>query len=138
MPVTDNMIEIKLKDSAGFRKVRESLTRMGVSHNGDNTLYQSCHILHKAGSYYICHFKEMYLLDGRESTLSDEDIARRNLIAKMLQDWGLITVVDPDKLIPCGEPRLVKVIKHSELQNWVLEAKYHMGVRKQRDTSYEY
>ena len=122
-----NMIEIKLKDSGSFRKIRESLTRMGVSHNSDRILYQSCHILHKASKYYICHFKEMYALDGRESTLSEEDIQRRNIICKMLRDWNLLDVVDEQQLLPMGEPRLVKVIKFSEVATWTLKPKYHMG-----------
>jgi hypothetical protein len=125
----EDMIEVALVEPCAFRKVRESLTRMGVAHKGDNTLYQSCHILHKAGHYYICHFKEMYALDGRYTTLSEEDIARRNIITKMLQDWKLLTVLDSTKLIPLGEPKLVKVIKFNEVDDWNLVPKYKIGVR---------
>lgn len=125
----EDMVEIELVESSAFRKIRESLTRMGVSHRGDNTLYQSCHILHKAGKYYICHFKEMYALDGRSTTLCDEDIARRNIIVKMLKEWKLLTVKDESKLIPMGEPKLVKVLKFSEIDSWKLVPKYKIGVR---------
>ena len=131
--VIKNMIEVKLKDSACFRKIRESLTRMGVSHNGENILWQSCHILHKASKYYICHFKEMYALDGKPTTLSEEDIARRNLVAKLLSDWNMLEIVNPAQLDPIGAPRLLKVIKFTDAENWNLVPKYRMNTRSRDD-----
>lgn len=128
--VLQNMIEIKLTDGAeeGFRKVKETLQRMGIPSKVDNVLYQTAHILHKKGQYYICHFKELYALDGREADLSEADVARRNLIASYLMDWGLVDTLKPlDYYGPKGTPRMLKVIKHSEKDNWELSPKYRIG-----------
>lgn len=126
--VLSDMVEVRLTSDSAFRKIRESLTRMGVSHPGENILWQSCHILHKSGRYFICHFKELIRLDGNDSEILEEDIMRRNLIVRMLRDWGLLEVVDESKLVPMGAPRLVKVIKYVDVPNWELVPKYIIGV----------
>jgi hypothetical protein len=128
--VISNMVEIEVDGDDGFRKVKETLTRMGVPAKNEKKLFQSVHILHKQAKYYLCHFKEMFALDGRESTLSEGDVARRNRIVQMLKDWELIKVVSDDELMPMGKASLVKVIKHSESQEWKLERKYAIGIKK--------
>lgn len=126
--VISNMIEVNLVGGPeGFRKVKETLTRMGVATPSEKTLSQSAHILHSKGRYFICHFKEMFLLDGLASSITESDLARRNRIAQMLSDWNLIQVVDPKSLEPMGSPSVVKIIKHSEKDDWQLIPKYTMG-----------
>lgn len=128
--VIANMIPVSVDGDDGFRKVKETLTRMGVPAKKENKLYQSVHILHKQGNYYLCHFKEMFALDGREASLTVGDIARRNRIAKMLEDWELLKITDKANLEPMGKPSLVKVIKYSEASEWTLERKYAIGNKK--------
>lgn len=128
--VLARMVPITVDGDDGFRKAKETLTRMGVPAKNEKKLFQSVHILHKQGQYYLCHFKEMFALDGREATLSEGDIARRNRISQMLADWGLVLITDKNNLDPMGKPSMVKVIKHSESQEWSLEKKYAIGVKK--------
>jgi hypothetical protein len=121
-------VEITLKNKDDFLKVRETLTRMGVSSKKEKKLFQSCHILHKRGRYAIMHFKELLDLDGLETDISDSDIGRRNVIVKLLVEWGLVTAVDPEEY---KEPQLslaqLKIIPHKEKKDWVLVPKYHIG-----------
>ena len=121
-------VEIILKTKEDFLKVKETLTRIGVSSKKEKKLFQSCHILHKRGKYAIMHFKEMFLLDGLTSDISDEDIARRNTIVKLLVEWNLLEVIDPEEY---KEPQLslarLKIIPHKDKQEWQLIPKYHIG-----------
>lgn len=126
-----NLVEVTLRDREDFLKIKETLTRIGVASKKDKTLYQSCHILHKQGKYYIVHFKEMFLLDGKQSDLSEDDIARRNTIANLLHDWELYDLVDEDKTKELTAPmNQVKIISHKEKGDWNLVAKYNIGKRK--------
>jgi hypothetical protein len=128
MNTLDSFIEVKLKDADDFLKVKETLTRLGVASERTKTLYQSCHILHKRGQYYIVHFKELFALDGKPSSLDDEDVSRRNTIANLLEDWGLLTLVDVNKsAAPVAPMRLIKVIPHKEKDQWNLVSKYKIG-----------
>lgn len=127
-----DLVEIKLTEEDDFLKVRETLTRIGVASKKDRILYQSCHILHKKGLYYLVHFKELFALDGKETDLSENDLARRNAIAKLLEDWGLVTVVNK-KQIENPPPIFlsqIKIISHKEKDEWELVAKYNIGKRK--------
>lgn len=121
-------VEITLKSKEDFLKVKETLTRMGISSQRENKLWQSCHILHKRGKYAVMHFKEMFLLDGLTSDFSDEDLGRRNTIVKLLVEWGLVVPVDPEEY---KEPQLpiskLKIIPHKEKHEWQLIPKYHIG-----------
>ncbi len=129
-PVPLGMVEVTLGTPDDFLKIRETLTRIGVSSRKEKKLYQSCHILHKQGRYYIVHFKELFLLDGKVSSLTDNDIQRRNRIAKLLEDWGLLTLVNPieeDRLAPLNQ---IKIIPFSDKENWILESKYNIGKKK--------
>jgi len=124
-----DLVEVTLKQPDDFLKVRETLTRIGVASKKDNTLFQSCHILHKQGKYYIVHFKEMFALDGKETDLSENDLSRRNAIAKLLQDWGLVTIVLPAQ-VEQPEPitiSQIKIIPHKEKKDWQLVPKYNIG-----------
>jgi hypothetical protein len=123
----DTMVEVKLKQEDDFLKIKETLTRIGVASERTKTLYQSCHILHKRGRYYITHFKEMFALDGKPTSLDDEDVQRRNTIVKLLSDWGLLTVVDSASIADQAPMRLVKVIPYKEKDQWQLVAKYRIG-----------
>lgn len=127
-----DLVEIKLKEEDDFLKVRETLTRIGVASKKDRVLYQSCHILHKKGLYYLVHFKELFALDGKETDLSENDLARRNAIAKLLEDWGLVTVVNKAQVE--NPPPIflsqIKIISHKEKDEWELVAKYNIGKRK--------
>jgi len=120
-------IRISLKDPESFLLVKETLTRVGVASNKTTTLYQSAHILHKQGEYYICHFKEMFKLDGKPSDISEEDLSRRNLIAKLLEDWGLVTVLDSEKLAMLSPMSAVKILSFKDKETWQLVAKYTIG-----------
>jgi hypothetical protein len=125
-------VEVLLEDDDAFLKVKETLTRIGVSSKKDKILYQSCHILHKQGRYFIIHFKELFALDGKPTDISENDLARRNAIAKLLQEWGLITVVNK-KQIEEPEPIFlsqIKIISHKEKKEWELVPKYQIGKRK--------
>ena len=121
-------VEIKLKHEEDFLKVKETLTRIGVSSKAEKKLYQSCHILHKRGRYAIMHFKEMFVLDGLDSDMSEDDLGRRNTIVKLLVEWGLLEAVDPIKY---AQPQLslarLKIIPHKEKKEWTLIPKYHIG-----------
>lgn len=131
--VLSNMVEVEFQDSVndGFRKVKETLQRMGVSSHKTKTLFQTAHILHKQGRYYICHFKEMFAADGKPAELSQSDLARRNLIVKLLVDWGLVTAITDNWEAPMGNLLMLKVLKHSERNEWETTAKYTMGINKQ-------
>jgi len=125
-----DMVEVQLKQPDDFLKVRETLTRIGVASRSENKLYQSCHILHKQGKYYIVHFKELFLLDGKESNFSENDLQRRNKITKLLSEWGLLTVVDETKLEESTSISQIKIIPHREKNEWELIPKYSIGSKK--------
>ena len=122
-----DMLEVTIKQPDDFLKVRETLTRIGVASRKDKTLFQSCHILHKQGKYYITHFKELFALDGKKSTLVDNDIQRRNTIALLLQDWNLIEVVEKSKVENKAPLSQIKVLPYKEKKDWTLNAKYNIG-----------
>lgn len=124
----EDLLEITIEKEDDFLKIKETLTRIGVSSKTDNKLWQSCHILHKKGKYYIVHFKELFLLDGLSSTITENDLARRNTIAKLLEEWGLLKVVDKEKMsaLLTGVNQ-IKIIPFKEKQNWELVPKYHIG-----------
>jgi hypothetical protein len=127
----ETFIEVKLKNPDDFLKVRETLTRIGIASRNENILYQSCHILHKQSRYYVVSFKELFLLDGKMADFSDEDKARRNLIAKLLAEWGLVELVDPVKIEALQAPMsAVKVLPHKEKDKWSLVTKYTIGNRR--------
>ena len=124
-----DMIEVGLKEPDDFLKVRETLTRIGVASRKERKLYQSCHILHKQGKYYIVHFKELFALDGKDTNLSENDIARRNTIVKLLSDWGLVTMKGtPEPIAPLSQ---IKIIAFKEKNEWMLETKYNIGKKKE-------
>lgn len=120
-------VEISLNQPDDFLKVRETLTRIGVASRKDNTLYQSCHILHKQGRYFIVHFKELFVLDGKPADLTDNDIERRNTIAKLLMDWGLIKVINPSSIVLQAPLSQIKVISFKDKDDWNLQTKYNIG-----------
>lgn len=123
-------IQIELKEPDDFLLVKESLTRIGVASNKTKTLYQSAHILHKRGLYYICHFKELFLLDGRVSDISNEDYERRNTIVKLLQDWGLLTIKDDMGEAVFAPVGSLKILAFKDKDEWTLESKYNIGKKK--------
>ena len=123
----DSMLEITLNDPDDFLKVRETLTRIGVASRKEKKLFQSCHILHKQGRYFIVHFKELFLLDGKKSTLEESDVARRNTIATLISDWGLITIDKPDRALPAAPLRQIKIISFKDKNQWELCPKYNIG-----------
>lgn len=124
----DSLVEVTLTDSQNFLKIKETLTRIGVASRKDKTLYQSCHILHKRGKYYIVHFKELFGLDGHEITFDEDDLARRNTIANLLEDWGLIDITDPNKTEePVALMNSIKVLNYKEKGEWNLVPKYNIG-----------
>ena len=126
-----NMLEISFKQNDDFLKIRETLTRIGVASRKDRTLYQSCHILHKRGKYYIVHFKELFALDGKESTISENDLARRNAIARLLEEWELLSIIDSAQTsAPLAPMSQIKVLPHKEKSEWNLIAKYNIGSAK--------
>ena len=127
----DDMVEVNLKEPDDFLKVRETLTRIGVASRKEKKLYQSCHILHKKGQYYIVHFKELFALDGKKANLSDNDFQRRNRIIKLLSDWGLVNVVDESAIVDAAPLSQIKVIAYKEKSEWNLESKYNIGKKKQ-------
>jgi hypothetical protein len=127
----DSLIEVKIAEEEDFLKIKETLTRIGVASRKEKKLFQSCHIFHKQGRYYIVHFKEMFIIDGKPSNFSDEDIGRRNKIISLLQDWGLLKVVEPEKISePLASMSQIKIINHKEKNEWTLESKYNMGRKK--------
>lgn len=121
-----DMLEITLNEPDDFLKVKETLTRIGVASRRENKLFQSCHILHKQGRYFIVHFKELFLLDGKKSNIEKNDIARRNTIATLLSDWQLLDIVSNDKL-DCAPLRQIKIISFKDKDNWTLLPKYNIG-----------
>lgn len=128
--IVSTLVEIRLKKDDDFLKVRETLTRIGIASPKDKRLYQSCHILHKRGKYYITHFKELFALDGKSTNFSEEDRGRRNTIAKLLSDWELIEIVDESKIQePTVRMNQIKIIAHREKDEWELVAKYNIGKR---------
>lgn len=126
----NQLVEVRLKNAEDFLKVRETLSRIGLASKKDNTLYQSCHILHKQGRYYIVHFKELFMLDGKEATFSEGDVARRNRIVVLLDEWELIEIVDKNKIQdPVAPLNQIKIIPFKEKNNWNLVTKYTIGNR---------
>lgn len=123
----NSMLEIVLNEPDDFLKVRETLTRIGIASRKDRKLYQSCHILHKQGRYFIVHFKELFLLDGKKSNLEDDDIARRNTIAQLMSDWGLITIEKSSIMTPLAPLRQIKIISFKDKNEWELCPKYNIG-----------
>ena len=127
----NNLVEVRLSNPDDFLKVRETLTRIGVASKKDNNLYQSCHILHKQGRYYIVHFKELFALDGKPSNFSESDIARRNTITNLLKEWDLIEIVIPSQTeSPISPISQIKVLPFKEKDEWELVAKYNIGKKK--------
>jgi hypothetical protein len=122
-----DMVEVSLAQPDDFLKVRETLTRIGVASKKDNKLYQSCHILHKQGKYYIVHFKELFALDGKNTNLTLNDVQRRNRIIQLLSDWGLIIVIDSEKIEDVAPLVQIKVLSFKEKDQWTLESKYNIG-----------
>tara|TARA_R100000951_G_scaffold60912_1_gene51186 strand:- start:1133 stop:1531 length:399 start_codon:yes stop_codon:yes gene_type:complete len=129
--LVDQMVEVTLNEQDDFLKVRETLTRIGIASRKDKTLYQSCHVLHKQGRYYIVHFKELFALDGKPANFDQGDLARRNTISNLLNDWGLIKLVDENKSAdPIAPMSQIKIIPHKDKDEWTLEAKYTIGRKK--------
>lgn len=126
----DMMVEITLSEPDDFLKVRETLTRIGVASRKEKKLYQSVHILHKQGKYFLVSFKELFALDGKHANLTVNDVQRRNRIIKLLSDWGLVTVVNPDKVSDIAPLNQIKVLPYKEKEEWILEAKYSIGSKK--------
>ena len=125
-----DMVEVVLNEPDDFLKVRETLTRIGVASRKDRKLYQSCHILHKQGKYYIVHFKELFALDGKNTNLSLNDVQRRNRISKLLSDWGLISIVDESQIEDVAPLNQIKVLSYKDKGEWTLESKYNIGRKK--------
>jgi len=129
--VLESLVEIELPNSESFLKVKETLTRIGVASRKDNKLYQSCHILHKRGKYYVTHFKELFMLDGKVNNFSDEDKARRNTIVNLLEEWELVSIVNPEQASdPVAPISHIKILPYREKDNWELVPKYSIGVKK--------
>ena len=126
----DQMIDVTLNEPDDFLKVRETLTRIGVASRKEKKIYQSCHILHKQGRYYIVHFKELFALDGKHANLTQNDVQRRNRIIQLLSDWGLITVLNADKITDIAPLNQIKVLAYKEKGEWILETKYNIGKKK--------
>jgi len=131
----DKMIEVALNEPDDFLKVRETLTRIGVASRKEKKLYQSCHILHKQGRYYIVHFKELFALDGKHANLTLNDVQRRNRITQLLCDWGLISVVNPEAVESIAPLNQIKVLAYKEKTEWTLETKYNIGKKKKTETA---
>jgi len=131
MTILDSLVEVKLNNEDDFLKVRETLTRIGVASKKDQKLYQSCHILHKQGRYYIVHFKELFALDGKPTDISEDDLSRRNTIANLMAEWGLVTLVEETKsATPVAPLSQIKVLAFKEKDQWELVAKYNIGRKK--------
>ena len=127
---SDQMIEVTLNEPDDFLKVRETLTRIGVASRKEKKIYQSCHILHKQGRYFIVHFKELFALDGKHANLTQNDVQRRNRIIQLLSDWGLVTVLSVDKITDIAPLNQIKVLAYKEKNEWILETKYNIGKKK--------
>lgn len=130
MSTVDSLIEVSLFNQEDFLKIKETLTRIGVASKKDNTLFQSCHILHKQGKYYIVHFKELFVLDGKPSNFSDEDRSRRNTIATLLEQWGLLKIKSINNVEGLAPISQIKIISHKEKDDWDLVAKYNIGRKR--------
>jgi len=128
---TDSMIEVALREPDDFLKVRETLTRIGVASRKEKKLYQSCHILHKQGKYYIVHFKELFALDGKKANLSLNDVQRRNRIVQLLGDWGLVSINSKESIADVAPLSQIKVLAYREKGDWTLESKYNIGKKKE-------
>ena len=128
----EQMVEVVLGEPDDFLKVRETLTRIGVASRKEKKIYQSCHILHKQGRYFLVHFKELFALDGKHANLTANDVQRRNRIAQLLCDWGLVTVVDGDKIRDIGPLNQIKVLAYKDKGDWILETKYNIGSKKKK------
>ncbi|BCU98320.1 MAG: hypothetical protein CM15mV21_0890 [Eurybiavirus sp.] len=129
---TDSMIEVALREPDDFLKVRETLTRIGVASRKEKKLYQSCHILHKQGKYYIVHFKELFALDGKKANLSLNDVQRRNRIVQLLGDWGLVSINSKESIADVAPLSQIKVLAYREKGDWTLESKYNIGKKKEQ------
>ena len=128
----EQMVEIVLNEPDDFLKVRETLTRIGVASRKEKKIYQSCHILHKQGRYFLVHFKELFALDGKHANLTQNDVQRRNRIAQLLADWGLISIVDVEKIQNIAPLNQIKVLAYKDKQDWALETKYNIGSKKKK------
>ena len=128
----DQMIEVTLNEPDDFLKVRETLTRIGVASRKEKKIYQSCHILHKQGRYYLVHFKELFALDGKHANLTSNDVQRRNRIAQLLADWGLVGVVDAIRIQDIAPLNQIKVLSFKDKGDWILETKYNIGAKKKK------
>jgi len=128
----DQMVEVVLNEPDDFLKVRETLTRIGVASRKEKKIYQSCHILHKQGRYFLVHFKELFALDGKHANLTQNDVQRRNRIAQLLGDWGLISIVDASKISDIAPLNQIKVLAYKDKQDWILETKYNIGSKKKK------
>jgi len=128
----EQMVEVVLGEPDDFLKVRETLTRIGVASRKEKKIYQSCHILHKQGRYYLVHFKELFALDGKHANLTLNDVQRRNRIVQLLADWGLVEVVDVEKIQEIAPLNQIKVLAYKDKQDWILETKYNIGAKKKK------
>ena len=128
----EQMVEVVLSEPDDFLKVRETLTRIGVASRKEKKIYQSCHILHKQGRYYLVHFKELFALDGKHANITVNDVQRRNRIAQLLADWGLISVVDVEKIRDIAPLNQIKVLSYKDKNDWILETKYNIGSKKKK------
>jgi hypothetical protein len=129
---SDQMVEILLSEPDDFLKVRETLTRIGVASRKEKKIYQSCHILHKQGRYYIVHFKELFALDGKHANLTVNDIQRRNRIVQLLVDWGLVEIINADRIQDIAPLNQIKVLSYKDKGDWILETKYNIGSKKKK------
>ena len=125
-----DMVEVSLSEPDDFLKVRETLTRIGVASRKERKLYQSCHILHKQGRYYIVHFKELFALDGKATNLTQNDVQRRNRIAQLLSDWGLVSIVEAERIEDIAPLNQIKILSFKDKDEWILESKYNIGRKK--------
>ena len=130
---TESMIEVELREPDDFLKVRETLTRIGVASRKEKKLYQSCHILHKQGRYFIVHFKELFALDGKHANLTVNDVQRRNRIARLLADWGLISIVKSEAVADIAPLNQIKVLSYKDKGDWILEQKYNIGKKGKKE-----
>ena len=128
----DQMVEVTLNEPDDFLKVRETLTRIGVASRKEKKIYQSCHILHKQGRYFLVHFKELFALDGKHANLTSNDVQRRNRIAQLLADWGLVGVVNVDSIQDIAPLNQIKVLSYKDKGDWILETKYNIGAKKKK------
>ena len=130
---SDQMVEISLNEPDDFLKVRETLTRIGVASRKEKKIYQSCHILHKQGRYFLVHFKELFALDGKHANLTTNDVQRRNRIAQLISDWGLVEVLKTDQIKDIAPLNQIKVLAYRDKGDWILETKYNIGSKKKKN-----